>query len=263
MKSKMIIIGKLKFGFQLIHCAAETLKHLTNIRTLLHGNNAKLVFFIQPNQELLVDRMENTSSFWPITIGSSSFQKTISLERRDEAAIQQQQNKSITYQKSFKKKYSWTQKTRKRKSYQSIFQFSDFRSHSIFLDISAYIRGHKPFWTGNDPRRVAGEWTRPFLPAGNTLQRDLPPILLTPVQKTNETNRNCTFSVLSLDGSNMVRRRKWVEPWRYVLQFLFAANERQQGQVDIPTRQQQQQICKTMFILVEILDSKERTKFNY
>jgi len=43
----------------------------------LHGDNSKLIFFINPNQEVLLVVMEDTSAIWPVSVETASIEESI------------------------------------------------------------------------------------------------------------------------------------------------------------------------------------------
>jgi len=43
----------------------------------LHGNNSKLILFIDPNQEVLLIVMEDTSTIWPVSVETASIKESI------------------------------------------------------------------------------------------------------------------------------------------------------------------------------------------
>jgi hypothetical protein len=49
------------------------------ICTLLHRDDSQLIFFIDPYKESLVIVVENSSSFWPVSVQTASFKESISL----------------------------------------------------------------------------------------------------------------------------------------------------------------------------------------
>jgi hypothetical protein len=56
----------------------ESLEDGTDIGSLLHGDDSKLIFFVNPDEESLVVVMEDTSSLWPISLETAGFEIFIS-----------------------------------------------------------------------------------------------------------------------------------------------------------------------------------------
>jgi hypothetical protein len=64
----MIIVSK--FGF-FLDCGSSNSKsgeNSTNISSLLHGDDSKLILFVDPDKESLFLVVENTSTCWPVSV---------------------------------------------------------------------------------------------------------------------------------------------------------------------------------------------------
>ena len=57
----------------------QSFEYTPDISTLLHGNDSKLILFIDPNKEGLLIVMENSSSLWPVTVETTGIEETITL----------------------------------------------------------------------------------------------------------------------------------------------------------------------------------------
>ena len=72
--TKMFVIGELGFLFNLSSGIRESLEDLKDITTLLHGDDSKLIFFVNPDKEVLGFIVEDTSSFWPFSLKTASLE---------------------------------------------------------------------------------------------------------------------------------------------------------------------------------------------
>ena len=60
-------------------CSGKSIKDCLKIGTVLHGDDSKLIFLINPNKEGLFLIMEDTSSIRPIPIQTYSLKEPVSL----------------------------------------------------------------------------------------------------------------------------------------------------------------------------------------
>ena len=60
--TEMLVVGKLADGFNLGGGSAESVEDLNNSSSLLHGDDSKLIFFVDPDKEGLGIVMEDTSA---------------------------------------------------------------------------------------------------------------------------------------------------------------------------------------------------------
>jgi hypothetical protein len=74
-------MGEFHFILDVPSCSYQTIKNSFYIGTLLHGNDAKLVFFVYPNQECLCIVVKNTSATWPVSVQTASLKETIALPK--------------------------------------------------------------------------------------------------------------------------------------------------------------------------------------
>jgi hypothetical protein len=49
------------------------------VSTLLHGNDSKLILFVNPDEEGLLIVVEDTSALWPFSVQVASLQESVSL----------------------------------------------------------------------------------------------------------------------------------------------------------------------------------------
>ena len=74
----MLVVGE--FGFLLNEASSggESLEDGTDVGSLLHGDDSKLIFFVNPDEESLVVVMEDTSSLWPVSLETAGFEIFVS-----------------------------------------------------------------------------------------------------------------------------------------------------------------------------------------
>ena len=59
--------------------SGESTEDLGDTSTLLHGDDSELILFVNPDEESLLVIVENTSSWWPISVEIASLKESISL----------------------------------------------------------------------------------------------------------------------------------------------------------------------------------------
>ena len=64
-----------EFGYLLDMSASsgESVEDGMEVSSLLHRDDSKLIFFVNPHKEGLIVVVENTSAFWPFSVKSTSF----------------------------------------------------------------------------------------------------------------------------------------------------------------------------------------------
>ena len=77
--SKMLVMGECQYLFDGSSSSTKSIENFLDSSTWLHGNNSQLIFLVNPDQESLVIVMENTSSWWPVSVEVACFQESISL----------------------------------------------------------------------------------------------------------------------------------------------------------------------------------------
>ena len=63
----------------------QSFEYTSDISTLLHGNDSKLILFIDPDKECFGCVVEDTTALWPVTLHTSYLQVWIS--RHEEEVI--------------------------------------------------------------------------------------------------------------------------------------------------------------------------------
>jgi hypothetical protein len=77
----MFIVCEIDNFFNLSGTTRKTVKDCMESCTWLHGDDAKLIFFINPDKESLGLVVEDTTTVWPVTIEVASFEETISFPK--------------------------------------------------------------------------------------------------------------------------------------------------------------------------------------
>jgi len=60
--TEVIVMSKFDNGLNMFSSSAQSLKYCSNVSTLLHGNNSKLILFVDPHKESLAIVMEDASA---------------------------------------------------------------------------------------------------------------------------------------------------------------------------------------------------------
>merc|ERR1719210_976367 len=61
----------------------KSLKDTLDITTILHGDDSKLIFFIDPDEECLLVIVENTTTLRPVTLHSSNLEVSVSRHKQE------------------------------------------------------------------------------------------------------------------------------------------------------------------------------------
>ena len=69
----MLIMSKLGDLLDLSSCDGKSAEDSTNVSTRLHGDNAKLVLLVNPDEEGLFIVVENTSTIRPVAVETTGF----------------------------------------------------------------------------------------------------------------------------------------------------------------------------------------------
>lgn len=77
--TEVVVVRELCAVLDLGGCAAKTVKDLTNISSLLHRNDAELIFFVDPDEESLLCIVEDSPTLGPIAIQATSLKEAVSL----------------------------------------------------------------------------------------------------------------------------------------------------------------------------------------
>ena len=69
--TKMLIMGELSFLLDQACSSRQPGENSKDVGTLLHGNDPKLILFVDPDKESLFFVMEDTSTCWPVPVESA------------------------------------------------------------------------------------------------------------------------------------------------------------------------------------------------
>ena len=75
----MIIIGELGNCLELFESSAKSIENLSDVGTLLHGDDSKLILLIDPGKESFGIVVVNTSVLWPVSVETTGFKESITL----------------------------------------------------------------------------------------------------------------------------------------------------------------------------------------
>ena len=75
----MVIAGELADCFNMRSGSAESIEDGRNISVFLHGNDSKLILFVDPDEESLSIVVENTSSGWPVSVETTGLEESVTL----------------------------------------------------------------------------------------------------------------------------------------------------------------------------------------
>ena len=72
-------MSKLSLLLDFSSSTGESAENCTDISTRLHGDNTKLILFVDPGEESLCIIVENASAFGPVTVKAAGFKETVAL----------------------------------------------------------------------------------------------------------------------------------------------------------------------------------------
>ena len=73
----MIVVQELGLLLDSLGGARESLEDSADVSTLLHRDDAELIFLIDPNEESLVRIVEDTTAFGPVSVQTASIKEPI------------------------------------------------------------------------------------------------------------------------------------------------------------------------------------------
>ena len=76
--TEMLVIGELGFGLDDVGSISESLENLLDVRSSLHGDDSKLILFVDPDEESLGVIVIDSSSLGPLSLESSGLKVFIS-----------------------------------------------------------------------------------------------------------------------------------------------------------------------------------------
>ena len=75
----MVVMSKLADSFDFGSSSAESVENLNDTGSLLHGDDSKLILFVDPDEEGLGVVVEDTSAGWPVSVEIACFEESVSL----------------------------------------------------------------------------------------------------------------------------------------------------------------------------------------
>jgi hypothetical protein len=77
----VFVVGELYHSFDVGGGTGESLENSTDVGTVLHANDAELIFLINPHEEGLVFVVEDTTAGGPVAVQTNSFEETVTLSK--------------------------------------------------------------------------------------------------------------------------------------------------------------------------------------
>jgi len=76
--TQVVVVSELASLLDLVDGSAESVEDLTDVSSILHGDDSELILLVHPDEESLGIVMEDTSSRWPVTVESASLKESVS-----------------------------------------------------------------------------------------------------------------------------------------------------------------------------------------
>jgi hypothetical protein len=80
--TEVFVMGKLADSLDMGGGAGETVENGVDVGTTLHGDDAELVLFVNPDEESLVVVVEDTTAGRPVTVKTAGLEETITLPKK-------------------------------------------------------------------------------------------------------------------------------------------------------------------------------------
>ena len=77
----MVVVGELGNLLDTGSGTAESLEDLTDVSSLLHGDDSELILLVDPDKESLGIVVEDSSARWPVTVKSAGLEVFVSLPK--------------------------------------------------------------------------------------------------------------------------------------------------------------------------------------
>lgn len=77
--TEMLVVRELTDGLDVSSGSAESVEHLEDTSSLLHGDDSELILLIDPDEESLGVVVEDSSAGWPVSVEVASSQESVSL----------------------------------------------------------------------------------------------------------------------------------------------------------------------------------------
>ena len=75
--AQVVVVRETGASLNLACGGRKTSEHSTDVSTILHGDDTKLVLFVDPDKESLGVVVENSSAMGPVTVQADSLEETI------------------------------------------------------------------------------------------------------------------------------------------------------------------------------------------
>jgi len=82
-ETEMVVMGELGNSFNVSGSLRESSEDLSDVSTLLHGDNSELILFVDPHEEGLRIVVEDTSSLRPVSVEATGFKETVTLLKEE------------------------------------------------------------------------------------------------------------------------------------------------------------------------------------
>ena len=79
--AEVVVVGELADGFDVGGGAGKAVEHGVDVGTTLHGDNAELVLFVNPDEESLVVVVEDTTAGGPVAVEAAGAEETVTLPK--------------------------------------------------------------------------------------------------------------------------------------------------------------------------------------
>ena len=76
-------MGKLGYFLDFCGCLLKSGENCANISSLLHRYDSELILFVDPDKEGLLIVMENTTTFWPVSVEAACLKESISFLKKE------------------------------------------------------------------------------------------------------------------------------------------------------------------------------------
>jgi len=76
--TEVVITSEFSLGLDFVGSIGESLEYLKDVRSLLHGNDSKLILFVNPHKEGLGVVVEDTTRLWPVSLKTSGLKILVS-----------------------------------------------------------------------------------------------------------------------------------------------------------------------------------------
>jgi len=80
--TEVLVVGESDDLLDLGSTAGKAVEDGTDVGAGLHGDNAKLILFVNPDEESLLLVVEDTTTVGPVTVETASLEETITLPKK-------------------------------------------------------------------------------------------------------------------------------------------------------------------------------------